>query len=41
MGLEAKPVDGATFRRMVAGGEITDAATIAAWGLLAMRGIEL
>jgi 8-oxo-dGTP pyrophosphatase MutT (NUDIX family) len=41
VGLEARPVDGATFRRMVADGEITDAATIAAWSLLAMRGTAL
>ena len=41
VGLRTRPVTGATFRRMVADGEITDAATIAAWSLLAMHGIEL
>jgi 8-oxo-dGDP phosphatase len=41
VGLEARAVTGATFRRMVTEGEITDAATIGAWGLLAMRGLRL
>jgi 8-oxo-dGDP phosphatase len=39
VGLRTRAVTGATFERMVADGEITDAATIAAWGLVRGRGV--
>ncbi len=40
VGLEARAVTGDTFERMVLDEEITDAATIGAWSLLALKGLR-
>ena len=39
VGIESRAVAPATFERMVLDGEISDAATVAAWALVRMRGL--
>ncbi len=40
VGMQVRAVTRDTFERMVLDGDITDAATIAAWSLLALRGLR-